>query len=150
MGDEYSCLGFVAKKYDATVDPETRFGGPLICMTDEGAFELQGVASVDSMNIYQGNAPLFTNMYNNLAWIEEQMSEFIFNLWKILVHRRIVVIHSFLKKGAKDSSAILKTSDQLDPVIIFSGKWTVWTKCSTECKQQRNRICTQACFEIDN
>ena len=102
LGDQYSCVGFPGR-VDRNIKMETKFGGPLVCMNDDGAFELQGIASSDSKDINKGHAGLFTNIYNNLGWLEDEMSG-----------------------------------------------WTDWTKCSTECKRQRTRVCTQAGFPIDD
>ena len=62
----YSCIGF-PDEVDKNVHLESKFGGPLVCLNEHKTFELQGIAATDSLSINDGNAGLFTNIYNNLG-----------------------------------------------------------------------------------
>lgn len=77
QGGRYSCTGFPFE-VDSNVHLESKFGGPLICPNQHGQFILQGIAATDSLSINDGNSGLFTNIYNNLDWIEEKMSTLLF------------------------------------------------------------------------
>ena len=69
----YSCVVFPDKP-DKNIHLESKFGGPLVCLNENESFELQGIAATESLSINDGNAALFTNIYNNLGWLEEKMS----------------------------------------------------------------------------